>query len=69
MDHRAGMGILRGLEQFSALVGSMQLISEYKKLPDAEKQKYKARAAAEKAAFEEAQALLAEMEEMGDMGL
>ena len=48
---------------------AMQLISEYKKLPDAEKQKYKARAAAEKAAFEEAQALLAEMEEMGDMGL
>jgi hypothetical protein len=48
---------------------AMQLISEYKNLPDEEKQKYKARAAAEKQAFEEAQALLAEMEEMGDMGL
>ena len=48
---------------------AMKLIQEYKALPDNEKQKYQDRAAAEKKAFEEAQALLAEMEEMGDVGL
>lgn len=46
---------------------AMKLIAEYKALSEEEKQKYKDRAAAEKKAFEEAQALLAEMEEMGDM--
>lgn len=48
---------------------AMKLIAEYKALPADKKAKYKARAEEEKKAFQEAQALLAEMEEMGDLGM